>query len=290
MAKKRALGRGLGALIPGSDPAKPSEVSGEGLRQVPVKAIVPNPHQPRTAWDEEALENLTASIKEHGLIQPLLVREEESGQYTLIAGERRWRASQRAGLEVVPVVVKEATPQAMLEIAIIENVQRADLNALEEALAYQQLMEEFDLTQAQVAERVGKSRSTIANFIRLLQLPVDVQEAVVQGQISNGHARALLSLPTAEAQRLMLRTVLNLGLSVRQTESAVAKMLAGSKPKPKEAPQQSVTLAALETEFQSSLGTKVKIKAGAKGKGGQVIIHYYSDEDLQAIYEAITQQ
>jgi ParB family chromosome partitioning protein len=235
--------------------------------------------------DEEKLAELAASIKEHGLIQPLIVTQTGSG-YTLIAGERRWRASQLAGLEEVPVVVKEATPQAMLELAIIENIQRADLNPLEEAYAYQQLTDEFGLTHEQVAQRVGKGRSTITNLIRLLELPENIQQAVSDGRISGAHGRALLPLTTPKAQTGAMSQIISLSLSVRQTESLVKKLLAGEKPKSER--KKSLLppeLIALQTQFEQSLGTNVNITKGAKG--GQVVIHYYSDEELQAIYEAI---
>lgn len=280
MSKKSGLGKGLGAIIPTT--GKPD--SETGLQLLPLSRIVPNPHQPRTVMDEEKLAELAASIKEHGLIQPLIVTQSGTG-YALIAGERRWRASQLAGLEEVPVVIKEATPQAMLELAIIENIQRADLNPLEEAYAYQQLTDEFGLTHEQVAQRVGKGRSTITNLIRLLELPENIQQAVTDGRISGAHARALLPLPTPEVQTSAMNQIISLSLSVRQTESLVKKLLTAKKPKPKIKKSIPAELAALQTEFEQSLGTHVNIKKGPKG--GQVVIHFYSDEELQAIYDAI---
>jgi ParB family chromosome partitioning protein len=281
MTKKRGLGRGLGALIPGDDS---SSNTPQGVRVVPIDAIQPNPHQPRSVMDETKLAELAASIREHGLIQPLIVTEEK-GQYTLIAGERRWRASRLAGLREVPVVVKEATPQAMLELAIIENVQRADLNALEEALAYRQLMDEFGLTQEEVAERVGKGRSTVANIVRLLELPEAIQQAVLDDVISGRHGRELLRLPTPESQKAALNQVKKLGLSVRQTERLVDSLLAESKPKPKPKRKLPAELVALQTDFERRLGARVAIDKGKKG--GKVVIYYYSDEELQAIYDTI---
>lgn len=281
MTKKRGLGRGLGALIPGDDSSSDTP---QGVRVVPIDAIQPNPHQPRSVMDETKLAELAASIREHGLIQPLIVTEEK-GQYTLIAGERRWRASRLAGLREVPVVVKEATPQAMLELAIIENVQRADLNALEEALAYRQLMDEFGLTQEEVAERVGKGRSTIANIVRLLELPEAIQQAVLDDVISGRHGRELLRLPTPESQKAALNQVKKLGLSVRQTERLVDSLLAESKPKPKPKRKLPAELVALQTDFERRLGARVAIDKGKKG--GKVVIYYYSDEELQAIYDTI---
>ena len=279
MSKKGGLGKGLSALIPTTTPD-----SETGLQLLPLARIVPNPHQPRTVMDEGKLAELAASIKEHGLIQPLIVTQTENG-YTLIAGERRWRAAQLANLEEVPVVVKEATPQAMLEMAIIENVQRADLNPLEEAYAYQQLTDEFGLTHEQVAQRVSKGRSTVTNLIRLLELPENIQQAVTDGRISGAHGRALLPLPTPEAQTSAMNQIIRLSLSVRQTESLVKKLLETQKPKPKVKKALPAELAALQTQFEQSLGTHVNIKKGPKG--GQVVIHFYSDEELQAIYDVI---
>jgi ParB family chromosome partitioning protein len=282
MTKKRGLGRGLGSLIPSTETG---ESQPGGLLTVPVTDIHPNPHQPRGAVDEAGLAELAGSIREHGVIQPLVVNQTGDGTYTLIAGERRWRAARLAGLEAVPVVVKEASSQDMLELALVENIQRADLNALEEAHAYRQLIDDFGLTQEEVAQRVGKSRPTVANMLRLLNLPANIQAAIVDGRISGAHARALLPLPTPEAQTAVMNSIVKQGLSVRQVEAIVKKMLSGEKPKaraPKELPAE---LAALESDFRQSLGTRVNIQKGAKG--GRVVIHFYSDEELQAIYEAI---
>ena len=278
---KRALGRGIGSLIPTAQ----TEVATDSIRTLPVSAIQPNPHQPRTTvMDEEKLAELAASISKHGLIQPLIVTEQK-GQFYLIAGERRWRAAQIAGLEEVPVVVKEATPQDMLELAIIENVQRADLNALEEAYAYQQLVEDFGMTQEEVAESVGKARSTVANLLRLLTLPQNIQQAVIDGEISGAHARALLPLPTPEMQTNAMKQVKELSLSVRQTERLVKNLMATEKPKAKPRKTLPPELLDLQNQFEQSLGTRVNITK--KRKGGQVIIDYYSDEELQTIYDVI---
>jgi ParB family chromosome partitioning protein len=280
MTKKR-LGRGLGALIPAGE----TGVSSDSIRTLSISAIEPNPHQPRsTDLNEDNLAELAASIKEHGLIQPLIVTEQE-GQFYLIAGERRWRASQLAGLVQVPVVVKEATPQDMLELAIIENVQRADLNALEEAYAYQQLIEDFGMTQEDVAKSVGKGRSTVANLLRLLTLPENIQQAVIDGELSGAHARALLPLPTPEMQTNAMKQVIQLSLSVRQTERLVKNLMAKEKPKAKPRKTLSPELLDLQQQFEQSLGTQVIINK--KRDGGQVVINYYSDEELQAIYDVI---
>lgn len=282
MTKKRGLGRGLSSLIPPSDPKEAKE---NGLIYVPLTAISPNPHQPRSRMDEEKLSELAISIGEHGLIQPLIVTRVAIGQYTLIAGERRWRAAGLAGLAEVPVLVIEASSQDMLELAIVENVQRDDLNALEEALAYNHLITDFGLTQEEVAVRVGKSRPTIANLVRLLNLPSNIQSAIVDGKISGAHARALLPLQTPEAQTEVMNIITNRDLSVRQTEAIVKKRLQGQKPKPKQVKSLAPELVELESLFRQTLGTKVNIQEG--DNGGKVIIHYYSDEELQAIFEAI---
>ena len=283
MSKKRGLGRGLGALIPSDHAASPEE---GGVKVVPVTAVSPNPHQPRNNMDEQKLAELAESIKEHGLIQPLIVTQADKG-YTLIAGERRWRACELAGLQEVPVVVKEATPQEMLELAIIENVQRADLNPLEEAYAYQQLADDFGFTHEQIAQRMGKGRTTITNLIRLLGLPENIQQAVADGRISGAHGRALLPLPNATMQTNVMNDILKFNLSVRQVEARVTNLMVAKKPKSKpRRPGLPVELEALQTQFQESLGTKVNIETSGKSKG-RVIIHYYSDEELQAVYDAI---
>lgn len=280
-AKRQALGRGLDALFAtsGERPAR-----SDGVMQVPIERIIPNPHQPRSSFDQDKLEELAESIRTHGLIQPLVVTETVEG-FVLIAGERRWRASRLAGLEQVPVIVKESTSQDMLELALIENIQRADLNPMEEAHAYRQLMDEFGLTQEEVAERVGKARSTVANLVRLLTLPDSIQIAVNDGRLSGAHARALLPLPTAEMQVGAMNQVVKLGLSVRQTETLVTSLMAESRPEPRPRKQLPPELIEIQDRFESALGTRVNIEKGEKG--GRVIIHFYSDEDLDALFDSI---
>lgn len=278
--QKRALGRGLDALIPAVE-------TKAGATEIPVARVLPNPHQPRQAIDEEALKQLAASIREHGVIQPLVVTQ-VGGDYQLIAGERRWRAAQLAGLTTVPVLIKETTPQQMLELALVENIQRADLAPLEEAAAFRQLMDEFGLTQEEVAERVGKSRTAVANTVRLLRLPDDVKEALAADRISEGHARSLLSLPTARLQRQALTVIEKRGLNVRQTESLVRRMQAESEAPTSEPEPISPQDRDVMEKFQSRLGTKVNLVRGKKG--GRVVIHFYSEEELQAIYEAIVRE
>ncbi|MBN1976332.1 MAG: ParB/RepB/Spo0J family partition protein [Anaerolineae bacterium] len=285
--RKSGLGKGLDALIPAEEEA-PVAATAPGVIQVPLSAITPNPHQPRSPIRDQDLVELAASIEEHGVIQPLIVAQ-AAGGYQLIAGERRWRASRLAGLSQVPVLVKEAAPKEMLELALVENVQRSDLNALEEAQAYRQLMEEFDLTQEQVAKRVGKSRTAVANTLRLLNASRAVQQALLEDKLSEGHARALLGLEKAEAQENALAVVQNKGLNVRQTEDLVRRRL-GEKEKPKHKPSRKAQsrreeTKALEDDFRSALDTKVELTRD--GEGGRLVIHFYSDEELDALYERI---
>ncbi len=276
MAKRSGLGKGLDALIPGSE----SGVGGAQVRQVDVDRIIPNPRQPREHFDPEKLAELAASIREHGIIQPLVVTPGPEGQYILIAGERRLQAARQAGLRRVPVIERETTDQQRLELALIENVQRADLNPLEEAEAYRHLAEEFGLSHEQIAQRVGKSRTAVTNTLRLLQAARKVREAVLHGQISEGHARALLGLPSEAAQEAALQTVLREGLSVRQTEALVRK-LSGQRTGRKPRRQPSPDLQALEERLQAALGTRVTLRHGRKG--GSLTIHYYSEEELEAL-------
>ncbi len=286
---KRGLGRGLDALIPSGPSHATDEGAGVGILEVALDDIAPNPHQPRSSVEKEDLSELAASIREHGLIQPLIVTHSPSAAnpYQLIAGERRWRAARLAGLTRVQVLIKEATPQAMLELALVENVQRADLNPLEEAAAYQQLIEEFGLTQARVAERVGKSRTAVANTLRLLRSPPAVKQALLNGEISEGHARALLALPSDEAQTAALDVIFKRGLSVRQTE-ALVRRLQGEQTPPAQPDPPSPGVRSLESAFRQALGTKVSLQRGKKG--GRLVIYYYSDEELDHIYQTIVGQ
>jgi ParB family chromosome partitioning protein len=277
MPHKSGLGRGLNALIPGDETA-PAE---GGATLVPVEHISPNPRQPRHDMNAEELGELTASIREHGVLQPLIVTPiETSGKYTLIAGGRRLEAAKLAGLSSVPVIVRPATDQQRLELALIENLQRSDLSPLEEAEAYRQLAEDFELSHEVIASRVGKSRVAVTNTLRLLKLPDVVKNALIEQRITEGHARALLALPTPEAQAAALHTILTRELTVRQTEELVRKV-SGLRPSPalKAAPPPEVT--ALEERLRASLGTKVSLRA--KKKGGTVTIHYYSNEELDAL-------
>lgn len=283
MVKRTGLGKGLDALIPVGQSIPSGD--GSGIAHISVDLIQRNPRQPREKFDIEELENLAASIREHGVIQPLIVSPGQNGIYILIAGERRLQASRKAGLKTVPVVIRHATDQQLLEIALIENVQRADLNAIEEAEAYQNLAREFKMSHETIAQRVGKSRVAVTNTMRLLDASAAVKQALVDGRISEGHARALLALTTAKAQELLLNQIVNLDLSVRQTEALVRKY-SGQKPALKKKAGTSADVTDVERRLRSSLGTKVALKHGKKG--GTVTIYYYSDEELDSLLEKLT--
>ncbi len=283
MPPRSGLGKGLDALIPGG--SQPVSTSASGVTQVAVDLIQRNPRQPREKFDINELENLAASIREHGVIQPLIVAPGKNGVYILIAGERRLQASRKAGLKTVPVVIRNATDQQLLELAIIENVQRADLNAIEEAEAYQNMAKEFKMSHEVIAQRVGKSRVAVTNTMRLLDASAAVKQALVDNRISEGHARAMLALTTAKAQENLLNTVVNLDLSVRQTE-ALARKYSGQKPATKKKSASSADVNDIEKKLRSSLGTKVALKYGKKG--GTVTIYYYSDEELDTLLEKLT--
>lgn len=280
-SRRGGLGRGLDALIP-------QAAAGAGLLEVDVDRIVPNPWQPRLVVDEAALAELVASIREHGILQPLIVTRTEGDQYALVAGERRWRAARAAGLLTVPVVVKETTPRQRLELALVENIQRQDLSPLETAQAYRQLIDEHDLTQEVVAERVGKSRAAVANALRLLQLPPNARDALAQGQITEGHARAILSCAVPEMRTLLLETIVSRHLSVRQAEELARRMNAGELSTQRERGtnrQLPPDAAAIEDRFRQALGTKVQLYKSRRG--GRLVIHFFSDDELEGLYDAI---
>src|SRR5512138_3720481 len=284
MAKRTGLGRGLDALIPSGQATTPSS-DGSGVTQIAVDLIQRNPRQPREKFDIEELENLAASIREHGVIQPLIVSPGKNGIYILIAGERRLQASRKAGLKTVPVVIRHASDQQLLELALIENVQREDLNPIEEAEAYQHLAKEFRMSHETIAQRVGKSRVAVTNTLRLLDASAAVKQALVDGRITEGHARALLALTSAKSQEALLNQVVNLDLSVRQTE-ALARKYSGQKPASKKKSAASADVTDIERRLRSSLGTKVALKHGKKG--GTVTIYYYSNEELDSLLEKLT--
>ena len=283
MAKRRSgLGKGLEALIPST---RSDTIREQGVRTVPIEAIIPNPHQPRINFHEFELQELAQSIMEHGVLQPLIVTEDAKNKgFTLIAGERRLQAAKIAKLSRVPVIVREVSEQERLEIALIENVQRADLSPLEKAEAYKQLSDEFNLTHEQIGTRVGISRVAVTNTLRLLNLPAKIQDALSNGLISEGHARVLLSLPSAQAQVAALKAIIDRGLNVRQTEELVKKLV-GVKPPKKRKSNLSPELLAIEEQLRSRLGTKVRITHGARG--GTITLHYYSDEEFEHLLRQI---
>jgi ParB family chromosome partitioning protein len=298
VARRSGLGRGLGALIPTDITGD----SGTGLREVPVGSIAPNPHQPRAYFDEEALASLTASVAELGVLQPVLVREIGEERFELIAGERRWRAAKRAGLPSIPVVVREVDEVLSLEQALVENLHREDLNPLEEAAAYQQLMEDFELTQDAVAQKVGKSRSAVANTLRLFQLPPSIQRLVAENQLSAGHAKALLGSPDRAFQEALAKQIVAEGFSVREAEELVRRHqeAVDAEPEaPAEAPGPPAAAPAkrlrapglleLEELLASHLDTRVTVSmAGSDGKG-KVVVEFAGLEDLERIYRAMTE-
>lgn len=290
MNRQSGLGRGLGALIPqkpaaasGGDRvgvANESVDAGERVQQLPIDRVDPNPHQPRRHFDHGELDELVGSIKEHGVLQPIIVTTKADGRYELIAGERRLRASKIAGRETVPALVLDATEQQKTELALIENIQRADLNALEEARAYLVLQEEFGLTQEDVARRVGKSRSQIANTIRLLQLPDVIQVALVDKKIFPSHARTLLALPTEEERMKMFAALLEGQLTVRQTEARVIH-------RPRKISIEDANIVELERKLRETLGVRVHIRRDVRGEG-EIRIPFFNDEDLQNLITKIT--
>ncbi len=273
-----ALGRGLGSLIP------QRAAGAAAIIEIPVARITPNPHQPRRHWDDADLADLAASIREHGVLQPVLVTETLDG-YQLIAGERRVRASRLADLERIPAIVRQLADRDQLEVALVENLQRSDLDPIEEALAYRQLVDEFGLTQERVAERVGKARTTVANTLRLLELHPDVQAAIGDGRLTEGHGRALGGLPV-DGQPHVLGTVLGQGLSVRQTEELVRRL---REPRPVAVPAAArpldPDLERVEEELRQRLGTKVSLSRSRNG--GRIVIEYYSDEELGRLFERL---
>lgn len=283
MATKRiALGKGLGALLPELGQAEPKTLLYCGIEE-----IVPNRSQPRKHFDESRLQELAESIKEKGILEPLIVRRAEQG-YELIVGERRWRAAQKAGLKEVPVLVKETERREALEISLIENLQREDLNPIEEAEAFKGLIEEFNISQEDLSKRIGKDRTTVTNTLRLLKLPLEVRDHLLQNRITSGHARAILSLENKEKQKELCALIIKRGLSVREAE-AIAKRWS-EKPKKSIAPAKKrgdleSQLRSLRDSMMKHLGTKVHILQ--KGKRGKIEIEYYSPEDLERIVETI---
>ena len=285
MAKKKfesGLGRGLNALL--GDPE--IQTSGEGSVSLPISQVEPGLNQPRKRFDPESLEELRQSIEQHGVIQPLTVRRLSTGYYQIIAGERRWRAAKAAGLTDIPAVIIEADDRKVMEIGLIENLQREDLNPAEEARGFKVLLEEYGLTHEQQAQRMGKSRPAVANTLRLLALPDEIMAMLEEGTLSAGHARAILPLPSPEAQIACAKKVIEGQLSVRQTEALVKALSRQPKEKPKkDQPDIALYLGELEKDLSGTLGRKVKI--AHKGKKGKIELEYYGDEDLEVLLAAL---
>lgn len=278
----KALGRGLGALIPSrpapepAAPAAPAAVPGSGLANVPIGEISPNPYQPRRTFNDASIEDLSRSVREHGIIQPLVVTKTGDNKYRLIAGERRFRAAQKAGLEVVPVVIKETmTDSDTLQVALIENIQREDLNPIEEAYAYHQLHEEFGLTQEEISKRVGKERSTVANFLRLLRLPDPVKKLLAAGQLSMGHARAILAVDSPKKQEQLAERVVKRNLNVRQTE-----MLASEASPKAEQPEKEKDIFTRDAEDKLTRTLRSKVEIDRKRRGGVIHVRFGSEDEL----------
>ena len=289
-SQSKRLGKGLGALL-GESAVEAARVEGApegaGVLQVPVSRIRPNRYQPRVTFAEEAIADLAASIAQKGVLQPLIVTPREGGRYELVSGERRLRAAQRVGLATVPVVIRRVEDRELLEIALIENLQREDLDPLEEAAGYRQLIEEFGLTQAELATEVGKSRPAVANALRLLELPEDVQRLVKERALSAGHARALLGLGDARAISEAAGRVAREGLTVRQVEGLVRRAQSAARRKPAVSPSEELERARIEETLQRALGTKVAVQASPKGKG-KIEVAFYSFDDLERLVELLT--
>jgi ParB family chromosome partitioning protein len=286
MQTKRGLGRGLESLIPPAPVVKSdSNVGSGGYHMIPTDAIVPNRQQPRAVFDEAKLRELADSIREQGVLQPLTVSPQSDGRYELIAGERRLRASRMAGLETVPAVIREVDDEAMLALSIIENIQREDLNPIEEACAYRELMEQYGLTQEEVAHRVGRSRVAVANGVRLLGLPQVIQEDVAGGRYSAGHARALLAVPNIHDRLKLRERIIRDTATVRDVEKMVQSYASGGMKRNRRKPALSAQMNEIAENLKQALGTKVKIQP--KGNGGTITIDYYSPQDLDRIYKAL---
>jgi ParB family chromosome partitioning protein len=262
----------------------------EEFVEVDIDLIEPNHLQPRTRFDEAQLEELTRSIQINGIVQPILARKIEGGRYQIIAGERRWRAAQRAGLQRIPAVIREIPDEKMLELALIENIQRQELNAIEEAYAYKRLIETLNLTQEAVAQRVGRDRTFITNYLRLLRLPEDIQQLVEESKISMGHARALLGVDDPDIQRRIAQNIISQGLSVRETEKTIKRIVEGANAtatSSQSVKEGDANLRAAEDKLRRRLGTQVRVLPNTKGDGGKIELHYYNDDDLNRLYNLL---
>ncbi|MGH8160328.1 MAG: ParB/RepB/Spo0J family partition protein [Rhodanobacter sp.] len=281
-AKKRGLGRGLDALLGGDGEATPSVLAQEGeLRMLPIQQIQPGKYQPRRHWNDEALDELAASIKAQGLIQPVVVRAIGKNSYELIAGERRWRAAQRAQLAELPALVKSVPEAAVPAMALIENIQRQDLTPLEEADALKRLIDDFDLTHQQAADAVGRSRASVSNMLRLTEMPESIKRLLDEGKLEMGHARCLLTLPERDAEGLALEAARH-GWSVRELEEAARRMQSAPKGKAKSAPSRDPNIADLERQLSERFATRVEL-ASSRGGRGKLVIHYHSNDELEGI-------
>ena len=284
---RKALGKGIDALIPDFEMGVPEDETTLATVEILIEEIVPNPQQPRKYFDDEKLKELVDSIRENGIIQPVVVQKTGDNKYELVVGERRWRAAKQAGLNKIPVVVREISPTQSLALAIIENIHRQDLNPIEEAMAYQQLIDEFGMTQQAMAKQVGKNRSSITNFLRLLKLPSSVQEDLSQSRLSMGHARALLGVDSNKELLKLRNEILRHDLNVRQTEHRVRALSeTGGNLAPKKLAQKDIFVKKLEERLGRTLGTKVSLFPGKKG--GKLTIAYYSNEDLERICDMIS--
>ncbi len=293
MMKKTSLGTGLSSLIP-EKTKRPAEEAGTHINRenevvkIAVDKIIPNPNQPRYYFDGDNLKDLAESIKEHGVVQPIIVTKISENKYELIAGERRLRASKLIGNKEIPAIIREANNQEKLELAIIENVQRHDLNAVEEAKAYKRLKEEFNLTQEEIAQKLGKSRVVIANTMRLLDLPVEIQRGIIEGKITEGHARAILGLDNPEKQRALYELILKNKLTVRDTENKVREITVPSHKRKISAGETNFEVQEIENKLQQSLGTKIQIRK--KGGLGKIVIDFFSEEEFEKIKNLLLMQ
>lgn len=283
-APRKRLGKGLSALL--GEQAVEAAATGSGVTQVPVSRITPNRFQPRHTFEPEAIADLAASIAQKGVLQPLIVREGPDGGWELVSGERRWRAAQQAGLTSVPVIVRQVDERDLLEIALIENLQREDLDAIEEATGYRRLMDDFGATQAELAEHLGRSRPAVANALRLLDLPDAVQAMIRQGRLSAGHGRALLGLENRRRMPELAREAADRGLSVRQLERRVKRENGGARRAAEPAPSAELERQRIEEELQRALGTRVSVRATSRGKG-KIEIAFYSLEDFEGLVERL---
>jgi ParB family chromosome partitioning protein len=279
---RKALGRGLSALL-----GEENQKENEGFSEIDLDLIEANPQQPRTQFTEENLNDLAQSIKANGVVQPIVVRK-KNGKYEIVAGERRWRASQKAGLQRIPAVVRNIEDDKLLELALIENIQRQELNPIEEAKAYKKLIETLGLTQELVAERVGKNRAVVANYLRILRLPENVQDHISNNKLSVGHAKVLLSVENPEIQRQITKNIIEMNLSVRETEKMIKRLSKGGdavQKSEKLQPKTNANFKAAETKLRRQYGTQVKIVADGKGTGGKIELEYYSESDLDRIFQ-----